>query len=225
MNSHINREEGNQLSDVVRTIEQEKIISIIRSDYPEEIENVVTSLYEGGVRVIEVTMITPSALKTIEFLSTHFPNIHIGAGTVLDPETARSAVLSGAAFLLTPTLHPGTIQMANRYQVPIIPGVFTPTEVLTAAELGADVVKIFPVGTLGPRYIKELKGPLSHIEMIPVGGVTNDNAIEFLEVGSFALGMGSHLVNDQLIVDKNFLEIRRRAESLVKTISKFRSSV
>jgi len=204
---------------VLDTIKQEKVISIIRSDQQSELTEIVTSLHKGGVRVVEVTLNTPGALQAIERLVDQFPDMLIGAGTVLDPESARLAINAGASFLLAPTLHAGTIKMANRYQIPIIPGVFTPTEVLTATELGAQVVKVFPVGTLGPRYIKELKGPLSHIDMIPVGGVTNENAAAFLQAGSFALGMGSYLVNDQLVKDKQFSEITRRAELLVQIVA------
>lgn len=204
---------------VLDTIKQEKVISIIRSDQPSELTEIVTSLHKGGVRVVEVTLNTPGALQAIERLVDQFPDMLIGAGTVLDPESARLAINAGASFILAPTLHAGTIKMANRYQIPIIPGVFTPTEVLTATELGAQVVKVFPVGTLGPRYIKELKGPLSHIDMIPVGGVTNENAAAFLQAGSFALGMGSYLVNDQLVKDKQFSEITRRAELLVQIVA------
>lgn len=210
------------MDQVLTSIKDDKIIAIMRTDYPEALEQVVSSLQEGGIRIIEVTLNTPDALKKIEVLKTTFPDMIIGAGTVLDAETARAAILSGASFLLAPTLHPDVIQMANRYQVLVIPGVFTPTEILTAVEYGAKVVKVFPVGTLGPSYIKELKGPLSHIEMIPVGGVTTENAQQFLEAGSFALGMGSFLVNDQLIKDQAFSEIKQRAKKLVDIVASFR---
>lgn len=207
---------------VLNAIKREKIISVIRTNFSTELREVFTSLYDGGIRVIEISMDTPQALKKIESLSAQFPDIHIGVGTVLDAETARLAILSGASFLLSPIIHAGTIEMANRYNIPIIPGVFTPTEIITAKELGADVVKVFPVGSLGPSYIKELKGPLGHIEMIPVGGLTNENAIEFLKSGSFALGMGSYLVNDQLVKERNFSEIKKRAQSLVNIVSDFK---
>lgn len=209
------------MDSILSSIKEEKIIAIMRSDYPEALDQVVSSLQEGGIRIIEVTLNTPNALKKIEDLNNKFPDMIIGAGTVLDSETAREAILSGASFLLSPSLHLEVIQMANRYQIPVIPGVFTPTEIVTAVEWGAKVVKVFPVGTLGPGYIKELKGPLSHIEMIPVGGVTAENAHQFLAAGSFALGMGSFLVNDQFIENKDFSKIKQRAQQLVDIIADF----
>lgn len=206
------------MRDTIQKIGEKKIIAITRSDSIEQLEQTVEALYAGGIRLVEVTMNTPGALQGIELLNEKFPDMVIGAGTVLDGETARSAILSGAKFILTPTLNSSVIEMANRYQIPIIPGVFTPSEVVRACELGASVVKIFPVGSLGPKYVKELRGPFSHVNMIPVGGVTLDNAREFLEIGSFAIGVGSSLVDKQLIKNKKFDELSKRAEDFVKII-------
>ena len=207
------------IDSILQTIEQQKIISIIRTSSDYDLSKTVESLYAGGIRVIEVTMNSPGALQEIEKIKGNFPDVLVGAGTVLDAETARLAILSGASFLLAPTLSKNSIQLANRYNVPLIPGVFTPTEVLQAYEYGAKVVKVFPVGTLGPKYIKELKGPLSQVEMIPVGGVTEQNAKAFIQAGSFALGVGSSLVSDKLVREENYPEIEKRAKQLVAAIS------
>ncbi|WP_407271341.1 bifunctional 4-hydroxy-2-oxoglutarate aldolase/2-dehydro-3-deoxy-phosphogluconate aldolase [Radiobacillus sp. PE A8.2] len=206
---------------MLKTIKQHSIISIIRTDYSNELVEVADHLYEAGIRVVEVTMNTPGALRGIEQIKEKYEDMEIGAGTVLDAETARLAILSGASFLLAPTLSKKTIEMGNRYHVPVIPGVFTPTEVLTAYELGAQVVKVFPVGSLGPNYIKDLKGPLSHVDMIPVGGVSKENAQEFLKAGSFALGVGSTIVSNQLVKEKNFAEIGKRAKQFVDVVTNF----
>ncbi|WP_312093062.1 bifunctional 4-hydroxy-2-oxoglutarate aldolase/2-dehydro-3-deoxy-phosphogluconate aldolase [Niallia sp.] len=213
------------MESVLQTLGQEKIISAIRIQTGEYISQIVESLYNGGVKVIEITMNTPNALKHIEKIKIDFPDVLIGVGTVLDEETTRSAISAGASFILSPTLHEASMKMANRYNVPFIPGVLTPTEVLQAYEYGAKVVKIFPISSLGPKYIKDLKAPLAHIDMIPMGGITVANASEFLKAGSFALGIGSTLVNDKLIKDLNFEEIERRAKQLVNTVQTYENAI
>lgn len=212
------------MESVLQTLRQEKIISAIRSQTGEHITQIVESLYNGGVKVIEVTMNTPNALQKIEKIKMDYPDVLIGAGTVLDGETARAAISAGASFLLSPTLNEASIKMANRYNIPFIPGVLTPTEVLQAYEYGAKVVKIFPISSLGSKYIKDLKAPLPHVEMIPMGGITVANAPEFLKAGSFALGIGSTLVNDKLIQDLNFAEIERRAKQLTNVILNYQNA-
>jgi len=210
------------LLSILQKIKQEKIISIIRADSITEIEEVVSALYNGGVRVVEITLNTPGALKGIEVIREKFPEMLVGAGTVLDEETARLAILSGASFLLAPTLDENSIRLANRYNVPLIPGVLTPTEIQKAYEYGAQVVKVFPISTLGPGYIKDIKGPLPHVSVMPVGGVDLDNINEYLEAGSFAVGIGSSLVNNQLIKQKQFEEIEKRAKQYVDVVKKYR---
>ncbi|MEB3102465.1 bifunctional 4-hydroxy-2-oxoglutarate aldolase/2-dehydro-3-deoxy-phosphogluconate aldolase [Ferviditalea candida] len=208
------------MNNVMQTILQHKLIAIIRSDSITDIENIVAALHDAGIKAVEVTMNTPDALKAIELLSRKYrsSDLLIGAGTVLEGTTARLAILSGASFLLSPTLDQSLIETANRYQVPVIPGVFTPTEVLRAFEWGAQAVKIFPASTVGPRYIKELKAPLSHVNMIPVGGVNLDNVKDYLQAGSFAVGVGSSLVSASLVKQKDFEEIRLRASAFVNLI-------
>lgn len=209
------------MNEVLQAMKEQKIISIIRAESPDDLKEVAASLYRGGVRILEITMNTPGALEAIKQIKENHPDLWVGAGTVLDEETARLAIMAGASFLLSPTLSEASIRMASRYNIPFIPGVLTPTEALTAYEWGARVVKVFPVGSLGAAYIKYLKGPLPHLEMVPVGGVSNETAEAFLEAGSFALGIGSTLVNDTLIKEKQFPEIERRARELVETVSAF----
>lgn len=200
-------------------IKKYKIISIIRVKDFSKIKKITKALYDGGIRVLEVTMNTPNALYAIENIRKNHPDMLVGAGTVLDGQTARLAILSGADFLLAPTLDKTTIEVANRYNIPIIPGVFTPTEVIRAKDWGAQVVKIFPVSSVGSQYIKDLKGPLSHIDFIPVGGINLQNSREFIHAGSFALGIGSSLVNQKLLDEDNFIEISNRAKCFVDIVS------
>lgn len=206
------------MHDILGEMENEKIVSIIRCKSTNDIESVVSALYDGGIRFVEITMNTPNALQAIEIVVRKFPGMQVGAGTVLDAETARLAILSGASFLLAPALHEESMTMANRYNVPLIPGVLTPTEILKAFELGAQVVKVFPIRAFGPQYIKDIKGPMPYVNIMPVGGVDIENAKDYLDHGSFALGIGSTLVNDKLIEQKNFTEIYNRAKKLIEAV-------
>ncbi|WP_102272510.1 bifunctional 4-hydroxy-2-oxoglutarate aldolase/2-dehydro-3-deoxy-phosphogluconate aldolase [Cytobacillus massiliigabonensis] len=202
-------------------IKREKLVAIIRSHSSEGLENTVRSLYQGGIRAVEITMNTPGALNGIERVKQLYPDLLIGAGTVLDSETARLAILSGASFLLTPTLKHQTIEIANRYNTPIIPGVLTPTEALTAYEYGAKMVKIFPVSHFGPKYLTDLKGPLPFIETMAVGGISLDNVHTYFKAGANSVGIGSTLVNDQLVQQGDFGEIEKRAAQFVESVKNF----
>jgi len=208
------------LNETLQEINKTKLVAIIRSNSSDKLESTVKSLYDGGIRVVEVTMNTPGALNGIERMKALYPDMLIGAGTVLDPETARQSILSGASFILTPTLKRSTVEMANRYNVPIIPGVLTPTEVLTAYEYGAKMVKIFPIRSLGPSYISDLKGPLPYIQTMVVGGISLENAEEYLRAGANSLGIGSSLVDDKLIERGEFKEIEKRAARFVEIANK-----
>jgi 2-dehydro-3-deoxyphosphogluconate aldolase / (4S)-4-hydroxy-2-oxoglutarate aldolase len=207
------------LNEVLGEIRKQKIVAIIRGDSTDLIESTVESLYQGGIRLVEITMNTQGALNGIERIKQAFPEMLVGAGTVLDPETARSAIVAGASYILTPTLKASTIEVGNRYNVPVIPGVLTPTEALTAYEAGAKMVKIFPIRSLGPKYISDLHGPLPHLDMMAVGGISLDNASSFIKAGSCALGIGSSLVDNTLVQQGDFTEIEKRARRFVETLN------
>lgn len=204
----------------LEVIRKTKLVAIIRSQTLVGLEETVRSLYQGGIRAIEITLNTPGALSGIEHMKEQFPELLIGAGTVLDSESARLAILSGSSFLLTPTLKKETIETANRYHVPIIPGVLTPTEVLTAYEFGAKMVKIFPIRHLGPKYLSDLRGPLPFVETMAVGGISLENAADYLTAGASALGIGSSLVDEKLVKQGDFAEIERRAARFVEIAQK-----
>jgi 2-dehydro-3-deoxyphosphogluconate aldolase/(4S)-4-hydroxy-2-oxoglutarate aldolase len=211
------------MKSILDRISDEKILAIIRAESTDNLVETVDSLYKGGIRTVEVTMNTPGAIKGIESLKALYSDLLIGAGTVLDSETALLAIRSGASFLLAPTLNQKAIETANRYDVPLIPGVFTPTEALTAYEYGAKMVKIFPIRKLGPAFITDLKGPLPFIQTMAVGGISLENAKGYLEAGAASLGIGSSLVDNEIIRQGNFEEIERRATKFVEIAKKVRT--
>lgn len=194
--------------DTLQTIKDTKLVAIIRNADYDNVLPIAKALYEGGIRAIEVTMNTPKALEAIELITTDAElkdKVVVGAGTVLDPETARLALLSGAQFILSPTFNRETIEMTKRYGAISIPGAMSPTEILEAYSSGADIVKVFPTTTLGPAYIKDLQGPLSQIPLLPTGGVNLDNVADFIKAGAVGCGLGSALVNTKKQHDDNFI--------------------
>jgi 2-dehydro-3-deoxyphosphogluconate aldolase/(4S)-4-hydroxy-2-oxoglutarate aldolase len=203
------------------------IVPVVRTPSAESAIRSIEAIYRGGVRAAEVTMTVPGAIHALEKVADQFGDkIMLGAGTVLDPETARACMLAGAQFFVTPTLKLSTIEMAKRYSKVICPGALTPTEVLTAWEAGADVVKVFPANSLGgPKYIKALKGPLPHIEMIPTGGVNLETAGEFLKAGACAVAVGSELVDAKLIKENRYEEMEQRARQYLECISRARGEL
>jgi 2-dehydro-3-deoxyphosphogluconate aldolase/(4S)-4-hydroxy-2-oxoglutarate aldolase len=213
--------------DIMALIRQSGIIPIVRCSSEEGAVRTVEALYQAGLRAAEITMTVPGAVRALEKTASRFAGkLALGAGTVLDPETARICILAGAEFLVTPCLHAPTIDMARRYAKPILPGALTPTEVVAAWEAGADAVKIFPCGNVGgPKYIRALKGPLPHIEMVPTGGVNLETIGDFLKVGSYACGVGGELVNPREVQDGRFDRIEERARQYLAAIEKARSEM
>lgn len=200
------------------------VIGIMRAKSSDQLIEAADAIREGGVRVIEVTMTTPGALKVIETAANRYgDDILFGAGSVLDPETARQAILAGAGFIVAPTLSLPTIHLCRRYDIPVVPGCFTPTEILTAWEAGADLVKVFPAGFGGPKYIKAVRAPLPYTELIPVGGVNLSTTADFIRAGAFAVGVGSELVDQKLLDNGDMAELTRRATAFIAEVQKGRS--
>lgn len=201
------------------------VIAIIRSDDAAQLLHVCDALIAGGVDAIEVTMTTPDALGVIrESISKLGSRICMGAGTVLDEPTARLAILAGAKYIVTPVVRTKVIAICRRYSVPIICGAMTPTEALAAHEAGADFVKIFPADNLGPSYIKNIKGPLPQIEIIPTGGIGIENCGDFIRAGCAAVGVGGTLISKELLGRKDWPELTRRAQAMVAAVSAARGS-
>ena len=179
----------------------------------------------GGVNAIEVTMTTPGALEVIEQATAKYgADVIFGAGSVLDPETARAVILAGAQFVIAPTLNLKTIEVCKRYSVPVIPGAYTPTEILTAWEAGADMVKVFPASAGGPAYIKAVKAPLPQIRLVPVGGVDLNTTADFIRAGADVVGVGGALINQRLLDDGDFDAIIERAVRFREEVEKGRTS-
>ena len=208
----------------MQQIEDCGIVAIIRANSADELIEAAAAIHAGGVEVIEVTMTTPNALQVInDVSSTYGDKVLVGAGSVLDAETARAVMLSGADFVVSPATKPDVIEICNRYGKVVIPGAFTPTEILMAWETGADYVKVFPSSGVGADYIKDVKAPLPQIPLVPTGGINAENAADFITAGATALGVGSALVNNQLIAAGEFATLTERAERLVKEVQRARS--
>jgi 2-dehydro-3-deoxyphosphogluconate aldolase/(4S)-4-hydroxy-2-oxoglutarate aldolase len=203
------------------------IVPVVRTSTAEGAIKSIEAIYRGGIRAAEITMTVPGAVRALERVADQFGGkIVLGAGTVLDPETARVCMLAGAEFFVTPSLRISTIEMIQRYSKVICPGALTPTEVLTAWEAGADVVKVFPCGNVGgPKYIKALRGPFPHIEMIPTGGVNLETAGEFLKAGACAVAVGGELVDARTIREGRFEVIEERARQYLAVIAQARSDM
>jgi 2-dehydro-3-deoxyphosphogluconate aldolase/(4S)-4-hydroxy-2-oxoglutarate aldolase len=201
----------------LEVVKQTKIVAIIRAKDSAQLINVVGALQEGGVRLIEVSMTTPNALRVIEEAIKAFGyEAIIGAGTVLDAETTRMAINAGAEFVFSPVFKPEMIEICRRYSKISIPGAFTPTEILNAWECGADLVKIFPTSQVGPSYIKAVKAPLPQIDLIAVGGVNLDNARAFIKAGCNAIGVGSSLVKKEFLEENNFKPLTELARRYIE---------
>lgn len=210
---------------IVSQIESTGVVAIIRASDSAELVEVVNALRDGGLTCIEVTMTTPDALEVIKAARAKTADdTAIGVGTVLDAETARSAILAGAQFVVAPTTDLPTIEICRRYSVPVIPGALTPTEILRAWQAGADFVKVFPTGSLGPQYIKDIRGPLPQIKMVPTGGITLDNAGDFIRSGASALGIGSALVRGEWVKKRDFAAIRQEAGKWLQAVKQARES-
>ena len=195
-----------------------KIVAIIRLNKSEAVYQAAQALYAGGVKAIEVTMGTPNAFAEIEKLAKH-GGILPGVGSVVDVQTCELAIKAGAQFIVTPASKKEVIDMAHRYDKPILSGAFTPAEILQAYEWGADIVKLFPAEALGLSYFKAVKAPLPYVPLMPTGGVTIENAAEWLKIGAVCLGVGSTLVNAKLIDNQDFKTITDLARQMREAIN------
>jgi 2-dehydro-3-deoxyphosphogluconate aldolase/(4S)-4-hydroxy-2-oxoglutarate aldolase len=185
-----------QKSEVLATLRTIGLVPVLRAESVDQALTLAGAIAAGGVTVLEITMTVPGAIEVMRRLAATRPDILIGAGTVLDPETARMCILEGAQFVVSPALNLETIAMCHRYSIAVLPGALTPTEIVAAWQAGADVVKVFPASAMGgAKYLKSIKAPLPQVELIPTGGVSLATAAEFLEAGAFALGVGADLVD------------------------------
>jgi 2-dehydro-3-deoxyphosphogluconate aldolase/(4S)-4-hydroxy-2-oxoglutarate aldolase len=211
-----------QKVEVLKACREIGLVPVLRAESEEQALALASAIAAGGVTVLEVTMTVPGAIRVMGRLAKERPDILIGAGTVLDPETARICILEGAQFVVSPALNVKTIEMCHRYGIAVLPGALTPTEIVTAWEAGADVVKVFPASALGgAKYLKSVKAPLPQIEMIPTGGVSLATAAEFLEAGAFALGVGADLVDTKAIAKGTPETITENARKYLAIVREF----
>jgi 2-dehydro-3-deoxyphosphogluconate aldolase/(4S)-4-hydroxy-2-oxoglutarate aldolase len=205
--------------EAMQLIQQTGVIAIMRAKSSDQLLAAAEALKAGGVSAIEVTMTTPGALDVIRQATSRYgPDVAFGVGSVLDPETARAAILAGARFVVCPTLNLATISLCRRYAVPVVPGAYTPTEVLTAWQAGADLVKLFPASVGGPEYLKAIKAPLPQVKLVPVGGVDLDTTTDFVRAGAEVVGVGSALINQKLLDAGDLAKITELAQQFVSRV-------
>lgn len=191
------------------------VVAVLRGAEPDVLLETVAALQDGGVDVVELTADSDDVLGMLEEVSASFDDVLLGAGTVLDAETARATLLAGAEFVVSPSLHEDVVALANRYGVPVAPGAMTPTEAITAYEAGADLVKVFPASTLGPDHLAAMKGPLGQVPMMSTGGVDADNVAAYVEAGADVVGAGSGLVPADAVETGDYERVTETAREFV----------
>ncbi len=210
---------------ILAAVEASGVVAIIRTKDANRVFDIVGALSRGGVRALEITMTVPGAIELIRAVSRSLPgDILLGAGTVLDAETAHGVIDAGAQFVVAPVFDPGTVRACNERDVPVMPGCYTPTEMLQAWRAGADVIKVFPATTLGPGYLKDIAAPLPQLRLLPTGGVTPENAGTWIRAGAFALGIGSALVDKTAVAEGDFAKIEAAARLTIANINAARAS-
>jgi len=207
----------------LRRVLDSGIVAVVRAPDSDQLVEVARALADGGVDIVEITMSVPNALDVLRQVRQELGDrLLLGAGTVLDAETARAVLLAGAEFIVAPTLNLDVIRLCRRYGKLVMPGAFTPTEILTAWEAGADIVKVFPADVVGPAFFKALRGPLPQIHLMPTGGVDLTTAADFLKAGACCLGIGGQLVEPKAVAERNFDRIRDLARQYVAIVQQTR---
>jgi 2-dehydro-3-deoxyphosphogluconate aldolase / (4S)-4-hydroxy-2-oxoglutarate aldolase len=201
------------------------IVAVVRSPDSQQLVEVARALADGGVSVVEITMTVPDALEVLRRVRQALgERLLLGAGTVLDTETARAAFLAGAEYIVAPTLNVDVIRLCQRYDKLVMPGAFSPTEILAAWEAGADIVKVFPADVVGPAFFKAVRAPLPQVRLMPTGGVDLNTAAAFLKAGACCLGIGGQLVEAEAVAERNFERIRDLARQYVALVKQARGS-
>jgi 2-dehydro-3-deoxyphosphogluconate aldolase/(4S)-4-hydroxy-2-oxoglutarate aldolase len=210
---------------IVRQIEDGGVVAVIRLQDGSKLRAVVNALARGGITALEVTMTVPRAIELIAEIAPSLPpGFLLGAGTVVDPDTARAAVKAGARYIVSPVFRPAVVEAAHASGAAAMPGCFSPTEILSAWDAGADVVKVFPATALGPAYFKDLKGPMPQVRLMPTGGVSLENAAEWIRAGAVAVGVGGALVDPKLVAAGDFAGITERARRFIERVRQAREA-
>jgi 2-dehydro-3-deoxyphosphogluconate aldolase/(4S)-4-hydroxy-2-oxoglutarate aldolase len=210
-------------ADTTRALEAAGVVAVIRLADPAKLRDVIRALADGGLRALEITMTVPGAVDLIRQIAPSLPDgFLIGAGTVTDADTASAVIDAGARYVVSPVFRPAIIAACHRHDVPALPGCFTPTEILAAWDAGADIVKVFPATALGPTYFKDLHGPMPQVKLMPTGGVTLDNAGDWIRAGAVAVGVGSALLDAAAIASGRFEVLTANAERIVASVRRAR---
>ncbi|RPI61335.1 MAG: bifunctional 4-hydroxy-2-oxoglutarate aldolase/2-dehydro-3-deoxy-phosphogluconate aldolase [Ignavibacteriales bacterium] len=205
---------------ILDEIFKRKAVAVLRVKEEDKLKKVIQAIADGGVSVAEITMTVPNAIKLIEKMSKELDeNIIIGVGSVLNKQTAEDAIKAGAKYIVSPILKKEIIEMAQKYDVPVMPGCFTPTEIYSAFEMGADIAKVFPADVVGMPFFKAILAPMPHLKLMPTGGVSLTNAGDWLKVGACAVGIGSALLDDKAIKEENYLKLTENANIIMKSIN------
>lgn len=209
---------------VVTEIERAGVVAVIRTKNEAAVRAIVDAIIAGGVRILEITMTVPGAATLIKELSDDLGNTCIlGAGTVIDKDSAKRVIEAGASFVVSPTYDPQVVSLCHNHKIAVIPGCFSPTEILSAWKAGADIVKVFPAGNVGPQYLRDLKGPLPQIKLMPTGGVTIENSSTWIRAGAVAIGIGTALLDPKAIADGDYFRLTTNARQLRESIDTARA--
>ncbi|MCU0256493.1 MAG: bifunctional 4-hydroxy-2-oxoglutarate aldolase/2-dehydro-3-deoxy-phosphogluconate aldolase [Vicinamibacterales bacterium] len=222
--AHVASPQG-QRARTVAEIEATGVVAIIRTKEPARVFDIVDALARGGVKTLEITMTVPGAVELIRSVARSLPEgILLGAGTVLDAATAHQVIDAGARFVVAPVFDPETVRACNERDVPVMPGCYTPTEMLQAWRAGADLIKVFPATTLGPGYLKDVAAPLPQLKLMPTGGVTPENVGTWIKAGAVAVGIGSALVDNKAVAAGDFAKIEASARLAITNIAAARAA-
>lgn len=207
-------------TDILDEILKRKAVAVLRVKEEEKLKKVIQAINAGGVSVAEITMTVPNAIKLIEKMNNELTeDVIIGVGSVTDKQTAEDAIKAGAKYVVSPILRKEVIETALKYDIPVMPGCFTPTEVFTAFEMGADIAKVFPADVVGMPFFKAILAPMPHLKLMPTGGVTLTNAGDWIKAGACAVGLGSALVDDKAIKEGNFSKLTENAKQIMDSIN------
>jgi 2-dehydro-3-deoxyphosphogluconate aldolase/(4S)-4-hydroxy-2-oxoglutarate aldolase len=205
---------------IVKKIITDKIVAVVRLSEDKDVMQIIDAIYQGGITSMEITMTTPNAIKIIEMLNNEYENkLLVGVGSVINVKMAEEAISAGAKYVVSPVYNSSIIEISHKKDIPAMPGCFTPTEIYQAYETGADIIKVFPANITGMKFFKAVKAPLPFLKLMPTGGVSLTNANEWIKAGACAVGVGSALLEKEVLADKRYDKLTDNAKTLIKNIS------
>jgi 2-dehydro-3-deoxyphosphogluconate aldolase/(4S)-4-hydroxy-2-oxoglutarate aldolase len=206
--------------EIVKCIIDNGVVAVVRTKHPDKLIKIIEAIYEGGIKCIEITMTVPNALNMItQVRKSVSSEILVGVGSVLDSDTAQKAIDAGAKFVVSPIYNNEILSISHKNNVPVMPGCFTPTEIFNAQKAGADIIKVFPADVLGMRFFKSIKAPMPNLKIMPTGGVTLDNAGDWIKSGACAVGIGSALLDEKAIKENNYSKLTENAKRIINSLN------